>query len=183
MVTIQSPSLLNLQLNTQNLTLKPISLHDQVDLAKNFTYEICEYMDNVPFKNWLQTLAFVRFHLAQIEFEKCLTLTARKNNEFIGSICLSKINSKVPEFGIWVAKEHQNKGYGKEMIQAVYQWALDQNRFDYLLYPSVSINMASRKLAEFIGGHYLYHKQEIIGSHLRTVLYYHLPTTHDFTRN
>jgi [ribosomal protein S5]-alanine N-acetyltransferase len=182
MIAIQNPDLTDLELKTENLILKPISLDDNYDLGKYFTTEVCEFMDNSPFLNWQQLYSFVKYHINQIEFKKCLTLTARKGEEFIGSICLSKINTKVPEFGIWVAEYAQNKGYGKEMIQAVYQWALNQNRFDYLLYPSVSVNEPSRKLAEFIGGHYLYHKLEFIGSSWQTVIYYHIPTTHDYMR-
>jgi RimJ/RimL family protein N-acetyltransferase len=183
MVVAQTSSILDLQFKTKRLVLTPINLDDQIDLAKYFTQEVCEYMDNSPFNNFMETLAFVKYHKAKMEFGYYLTLVARIDGKFVGVVCINKANELVPEFGIWVAKHQQSKGYAKEMIHVAYQWALDQNKYKYILYPSVAENIPSRKLAQYIGGHYLYHNKEMIGSYMRTVIYYHIPTLHDFSRN
>ncbi len=183
MVSIASSNILELKIQTNDLTLHTIDYCDRFDLANYQTDKICELMDNVPFINVNQAITFIKFHIARTEVGKIITMVARKDGEFVGLICLDKINTNIPEFGIWVASHQQNKGYGTQILQALYQWALDQNRFAYILYPSISTNVASRKLAEHIGARYLYHKQELIGSLFHTMIYYHLPTTHDYMKS
>ena len=169
-------------LQTQDLELNPISFEDQQDLIKYLTKDICQFMDNDPFANNHEAKRFIEYHIELMKENRVLTLIARKNNVFVGMICLAKINTGIPEFGLWVAKHQQNKTYGKQMLNAVYKWALEQNKFLYLLYPVIATNLASRKIVEFINGHYLYHKEEIIKQHKHVLMYYHVPTLLNCTK-
>jgi RimJ/RimL family protein N-acetyltransferase len=72
--------------------------------------------------------------------------------EFLGYISIHQVNSKTPELGIWLKKDAHGFHYGYEALNLLKNWAEHRLHYEYLKYPVVKINIASRKLAEKLGG-------------------------------
>ena len=58
----------------------------------------------------------------------------------------------MPELGIWLRKEAQDQGYGREMLTTVIAWAIDRFKPQGFIYPVAEENLRSRRLAEGLGG-------------------------------
>lgn len=81
-----------------------------------------------------------------------LVIMDKASGEFLGCVGLHHIDKKDPEFGIWLKKEAHGNKYGVEAIAALKEWADDNLDYDYIRYPVVKENIASRKIAETVGG-------------------------------
>ena len=63
-----------------------------------------------------------------------------------------RLTPKTPELGIWIKKSAHGHGYGKEAVVALKEWANENIEYEYILYPVVDENYASRRIPEFLGG-------------------------------
>lgn len=81
-----------------------------------------------------------------------LVMTLKDTNEFLGLVGLHGVNSETPVLGIWLKKSAHGKGYGKEAITAIYQWAKENIEFKYLKYSVDKDNIPSIKIPESLGG-------------------------------
>ncbi len=141
-------------IETENLLLKSISLDYKEDIFREFTSEITLYMRPSPPKKIEETIQFIEESLEKnkkgIDF--CAAVLCKKTGEYLGNTGVHRINTKTPELGIWIKKSAHGNGYGKEAVKGMKDWAENNLKYDYLLYPVVYENYASRKIAEFLGG-------------------------------
>jgi RimJ/RimL family protein N-acetyltransferase len=73
------------------------------------------------------------------------------NHEFLGIVALHHIDALEPQVGIWIKEAMHGYGFGREAVAAVVSFAARLGK-QAVLYPVVEQNLASRHLAECLGG-------------------------------
>ncbi|MGJ4854607.1 GNAT family N-acetyltransferase [Labrys sp. La1] len=76
----------------------------------------------------------------------------RRDGLFLGLAGLHRAGSKTPELGIWIREDEHGRGYGREAVAAVAAWASRDPAIQYFQYPVAEANLASRRIAEGLGG-------------------------------
>jgi RimJ/RimL family protein N-acetyltransferase len=106
-----------------------------------------------------------------------LIALTKDTGEFLGVFALEDLGSKTPEMGCWLKHAAHGRGYGREAALAVKNWACNNLSFDYLVWPCMVTNTASRKIAEALGGHIAkeYEKTTAQGVH-SSYVEYHIPS-------
>ncbi len=124
------------------------------DIFEEFTADITTYMFPKPAKKIEETIKFIKTSMAGNKKGNNLQIVVldKKNKEFLGCGGLHKINTKTPELGIWIKKSAHGHGFGKETMIALKEWADENIGYQYILYPVVEKNHASRRIPEFLGG-------------------------------
>jgi RimJ/RimL family protein N-acetyltransferase len=144
----------NIIIETPNLYLKSASLDYKEDIFREFTSDITVYMHPKPPTKIEETIEFVEAAMkANAEGTNLQTVIIDKQSkDFLGLAGLHHIDTKTPELGIWLKKSAHGHSYGKEAIVALKEWADKNLQYEYLLYPVVKENYASRRIPEFLGG-------------------------------
>ncbi|MFZ4632306.1 MAG: GNAT family N-acetyltransferase [Patescibacteria group bacterium] len=139
---------------TEHLILVPINIIYKDTLFKEFTPEVARFLTPQPTGNIENTIFFINDSRGKtIRGEELQLIALNKGtNEFLGCIGLHEINTKQPELGIWFKKSAWGKGYGKESMLALKQWADNNLDYEDIAYPVFKENIPSRKIAEFLGG-------------------------------
>ncbi len=144
----------NITIKTKNLLLQPITLDYKEEIFKEFTPEITIYMFPKSADKIEETIKFIEISMKENKegsnFE--VVVLNKKTKEYLGSAGIHNINTKTPELGIWIKKSAQGNAYGKEAMIAFKEWADNNLDYEYILYPVVDINYASRRIPEFLGG-------------------------------
>src|SRR5215510_11728335 len=81
-----------------------------------------------------------------------LAVRLKTTGEFLGMGGLHRIDCPQPELGIWIRESAQGLGYGREVVAAIVAWGSARIRSAGFVYPVVTENRASRRLAESLGG-------------------------------
>lgn len=143
-----------IQLTGKRLLCKTLCMEYAEDIYKHFTAKITKYMwPNAP-----KTQAEIDQHIleqqqAMSKREELALLVLKKDTkEFLGYISIHKLNTATPEMGIWLKEEAHGHGYGFEALSLLKNWAEENLSFNYLKYPVEKNNLASRALAEKLGG-------------------------------
>lgn len=140
-------------IETKRLIIYPISEKFSQDIFENFTPKITKYMFPASAKELSETNNYIndakRKNQIGEDFQVSFT---NKTGEFIGNGGLHHINTKRPEFGVWVKESAHGHGYGREAMQAMKAWADENLDYEYITYPVDKKNMASRKVAESMDG-------------------------------
>lgn len=84
------------------------------------------------------------------EFAAAIRLA--RTGEFIGMAGLHRLRSDPPELGVWLKEAAHGAGFGREAVARLTRWASDLLRVKAFAYPVAGPNMASRRLAEALGG-------------------------------
>jgi RimJ/RimL family protein N-acetyltransferase len=144
----------NITIETKNLLLKGITLDYKDDMFREFTPEITTYMFPKPAEKIEETIAFINSSIKENTEGSNLQIVIldKKNGEFLGCGGLHHIDAKTPELGIWIKKSAHGHGYGKETMAALKEWADENLDYEYILYPVVEENYASKRIPEFLGG-------------------------------
>lgn len=141
-------------ITTDHLLIRSTSLEDKDDIFREFTAEITTHMFPKPAETIDETVEFITTSMKEnregSNFQ--VTVVKKGTNEFLGCGGLHNIETRTPEFGIWIKKSAHGFGYGREAIVALKQWADENLDYDYLLYPVVENNVPSRKIPESLGG-------------------------------
>lgn len=141
-------------ITTERLLIRSTALEDKDDIFREFTDEITTHMYPKPAETIDETVEFITASMKEnregSNFQ--VTVVDKETDEFLGCAGLHNIETRTPEFGIWLKKSAQGSGYGKEVIHALREWADENLEYDYLLYPVSKINAPSRKIAESLGG-------------------------------
>lgn len=95
-----------------------------------------------------------------------MAVTLRDTGAFLGCFAIDHIGEKNPEMGGWLKADAQGKGYGKEAVAAMREWANSNIEYEHMLWPCAIENVASCGLAESLGGviHREYDKQMVNGA-------------------
>lgn len=141
-------------IKSKRLFLVPIAMRHKNQIFKEFTSEVTKYMFPLPAKKVADSEKFIRSsrrNMARGE-ELVLAVVNKRTKSFMGCAGLHKMNTKHPEFGIWIKKSAQGHGYGREALAALKEWADENVRYEYIYYPVAKANYASRKIPESLGG-------------------------------
>ncbi len=167
--------LLDIEIEGNRLLLKSISLAYKKPIFENFTEEITTYMYPRPPKNTAQAASFIKNSLEGMknEHELILVILKKDSQEFLGCAGIHRINTKHPEFGIWLKQTAHRKGYGLEAITVMKNWCEDNLDCEYFTYPVDEENYPSRRIPEKLGGEIVraYKKRNLSGRILNLLEY------------
>jgi RimJ/RimL family protein N-acetyltransferase len=170
-------NLLDVEISTSRLLLKPISMEYKEAIFSEFTEEITSYTYPQPAKTIAETETFIQESLQGLQAGTNLQLVIllKQTQEFLGCAGLHNLD-KQPELGIWLKKLAHGNRYGREAIAGIKQWAVKNINCDYLTYPVDKQNIASRKIPESLGGTIVRvnDKQNLAGNTLH-LLEYQIP--------
>ena len=168
-------SLLNIEIECNRLLLKSISLAYKKPIFETFTEEITTYMYPRPPKNIGEAASFIKNSLEGMknEHELILVILEKGTQEFLGCAGIHRINSKHPEFGIWLKKTAHHNGYGLETVTAMKNWCEENLDCEYFTYPVDEENYPSRRIPEKLGGEVMrtYQKRNLSGRILNLLEY------------
>lgn len=167
--------LLNIEIESNGILLKSISLAYKKPIFENFTEEITTYMYPRPAKNTGEAASFIKNSLEGMknQHELILVILKKDSQEFLGCAGIHRINTKHPEFGIWLKKTAHGNGYGLEAITAMKNWCEENLDCEYFTYPVDEQNYPSRRIPEKLGGEIIrsYQKKNLNGRILNLVEY------------
>ncbi len=164
-----------LEIESERLRLKAVSLDYQEEIFREFTAEITVFMVPEPPRKNADTIEYIqgamRKNKAGEDFSA--SIFDKKNGEFLGGGGLTHIKSREPHLGIWIKKLAHGHGYGKEAVNALKEWAEENLDYDYLVYPVDRANYSSRRIPESLGGKISAEYEKICpsGKKLNTVEY------------
>lgn len=152
--SIPLANLLETSISSRRLLLQPMSLKYKKVIFREFTDEITVHMTPQPAKHIGETEKFIRDSVENMRKGKELVMAIlnKKTKEFLGCAGLHKINTMHPELGIWIKKPAHGRRYGREAMAVLKQWADKNLQYEYITYPVVIKNIASRKIPESLGG-------------------------------
>ncbi len=144
----------NLEIITDRLLIKLISLEYKDAIFREFTKEVARFLIPQPTGDIKDTVNFINQSRKNSLAGNDLQLIAldKKNGEFLACVGVHAPDTKVPELGLWFKKSAWGKGYGKESMMALKSWIQDNLDYEKIRYPVFKENIASRKIIEFLGG-------------------------------
>ena len=151
---VEKDGLLGQEIPTERLNLVPLSMKYRDEIFTEFDNEITTHMYPRSAKKISETEDFINEAMKQLKAGTDLQLAIldKDSNEFLGCAGLHHVDKKTPEFGVWVKKSAHGKALGREAMQALKKWADENLEYEYLLYPVAGENIASKKIAESMGG-------------------------------
>ncbi len=168
-------NLRNIIIETERLRLAPIEMKHAPSIFSEFTEEITTYMFPAAAKNITETENFVRQELEKIRKGESLTviITDKTGGGFLGVESAVDIHKKIICFGIWLKKSAHGNKYGQEAMKGLKDWIDNNIKYEYIFYPVDKRNVASRKVAESLGGviRAKYKKKNMSGNILDEVEY------------
>jgi RimJ/RimL family protein N-acetyltransferase len=165
----------NLVIATQRISLIPISERFSKDIYREFTTEITRYMMPPPPQDISETLEFIRSSIKGMQrSEEFVFVIVDTEAQFLGCAGLhARESSLTPELGIWIKKSAHGSALGWEAVRCLRDWASENLKVSAFIYPVDKSNMASRKIAESLGGKII-KEQEVLslsGNLLDEVVY------------
>lgn len=142
-------------ISCERIKLAPISAVYSEDIFKEFTDEITRYMVPATPSNIDQINDFIQSSIDSMQnnIDLTLAIVEKTNDEFLGVCGLhGRFNRNEPVLGIWLKKSAHGYKYGQEAIRALADWARHNVIFEHMVYPCDKDNVASRKIAESLGG-------------------------------
>ena len=144
----------NIIIETENLCLTGITLDYKDNIFREFTTEITTHMTPKSAETIEETIEFIETSIKENKdgsnFQ--MVILDKKSKDFLGCGGLHHIDRKTPELGIWIKKSAHGHGYGKEAMIAFKEWADKNLDYEYILYPVVEENYASKRIPEFLDG-------------------------------
>jgi len=142
-----------IKINTERLILKPISEEFISEVNQYFTTEITVYMPYDPDGNKQDTINFIQSSIDNLknQTEIVFVILNNSNKEFIGCCGIHNINSESVKIGLWIKKDSQSKGFGKETVTNLLHFIEANFNIDYIIYPVDEENIRSRKIPEGLG--------------------------------
>lgn len=171
--------LAGLVIESERLHMRIVTVDDAQAIYHHFTSEITRYMFHKPPASLAEVEQFVQEAraCASAAINLQLAVMTRADNDFLGVCGLHKLKTdEAPETGIWIKKAAQGLQYGLEAVTAVKNWAASTLDYSCLLYPVDRDNLASRALAEKLGGLQAggYSRENSAGTRLN-IITYHIP--------
>lgn len=148
------PDFTQFELETERLLLIAITMDYLEVIFDEFTPEVTLFMYPRSPHRIEETMQFIRESLVGLERGSNLQLVIleKETREFLGCVGLHDINSRVPEFGIWLKESAHGHGYGMEAIKELHNWAMGKLEFEYIKYPVDEENYPSRRIPEALNG-------------------------------
>jgi [ribosomal protein S5]-alanine N-acetyltransferase len=169
-------NLLQIEIITNRLVLIAIGMQYKAEIFREFTEEITTYMYPRAANDISDTEYFIEESLQELRegYNLQLVILKKDTKEFLGCTGIHRINTKVPEFGIWLKKSAQGNYYGFETIAALQQWGEENLDCEGFIYPVDRDNYSSRRIPERLGGEIVnkYNKKNLSGNMLHVVEYW-----------
>lgn len=143
-----------LKIETERLLLVPISMEYKEDIFREFRGDVIKYMF-APAPDTIEDIEkLIKKWRRQLKngTRLFMGITKKDSGEFLGCAALEDINKKNPEAGGWLKKSAHGEHYGQEAIAALKNWADENLEYDCIIWPCAEVNLASRKVAESLGG-------------------------------
>jgi [ribosomal protein S5]-alanine N-acetyltransferase len=149
-------NLLQEKIETERLVLEPVSLKYANEMLEELTEEIVRFLSFYKPKSVNEEIDFINDSIKGMKNGKKLMLVVldKATREYLGNTGIENIDTKTPEIGIWIKKSAHGRKIGREAVLGVKKWADTNLVFDYIIYPFHKDNIASRKIAEALGGIY-----------------------------
>jgi len=146
-------NLLDVEIITSRLLLKPIAWEYKEEIFSEFTEEITIYMYPRPARTMAETESFIKESLEGLRKGINLTfvILVKESKEFLGCTGLHQLDKK-PTLGIWLKQAAHGNKYGLEAITGIKEWVDTNLDCEYLSYSVDKRNIASRKIPELLGG-------------------------------
>ena len=141
-------NLFNVEIETKRLVLKPVSLEYKDMIFSEFTDDTTKFMFPSTPKQIEETEKFIQESRDKMKKRTDLSVSIfnKETNEFLGGGGIHNLNTKTPELGIWIKKSAHGNKYGREAVAGLKDWADKNLDYEYLLYPVVKENIASKKI-------------------------------------
>lgn len=140
------------QINKE-IKLVPISLNYLEDIFTSFDVDVIKYLPmKTPPLKIEETKNFIQDAQKKFLDRSDFIWVILKNSSFIGCCGIRDIKTKAGNFGYWIKKEEQGKGYGKAVAIKIFQWCFENLDIDYIKYPVDKRNIKSIKIIESLGG-------------------------------
>jgi [ribosomal protein S5]-alanine N-acetyltransferase len=145
---------LSLTIAGDRIQLVTLSNQFDQDIFREFTEEVTLYMFPSPAKEIAETRRFITESRQAIQAGHNFQFAIlSKTDEFLGCCGLhGEENVRTPELGIWLKKSAHGKGYGREAIHILVDWARRNIHVDAFIYPVDRRNIPSRKIPESLNG-------------------------------
>ncbi|RWI90599.1 GNAT family N-acetyltransferase [Mesorhizobium sp.] len=142
------------EIKSERLSLKLFTPGDAEELYACITPSITRFMQWEPPRSSAAFGAVWRSWLEPNLDGSDLHFVVRRSQDgrCLGLVGLHAANTVSPELGIWLNEGAQGQGIGREAIAAVVAWASEKLAPDSFDYPVAEENIASRKIAERLGG-------------------------------
>ena len=147
--------LLSLVIEGDRIKLLVIDNKFATDIFREFTEEVTTYMIPSPTESIEETRSFIAASRRGMEagYNLQFAVISKATEEFLGNCGLHGENKvKTPEIGIWLKKDAHGKGYGREAVRTLVNWAKENINLDYFTYPVDRRNAQSRKIPESLEG-------------------------------
>ena len=141
-------------ITTDRLKLVPLSEKYAQDIFKELTPEVTTYMFPRSPQKIEETLEYINSQISKIKSgeEMPVVILDKNSGEFLGGGGAHKLSTNTPELGIWIKKSAHGHKFGLEAVVGLKNWIEKNIQFEYIIYPVDRQNIASVKIAEFIGG-------------------------------
>ncbi len=142
-----------LELVGERLLLRLFQPDDADEIFACITPSLTRYMAWEPSPTRAAFASVWRSWAPLAESGRDLIFVVRRHDGlFLGLAGLHRAHSKAPELGIWIREDEHGRGYGREAVAAVADWASRDAGIDHFEYPVAEANLASRRIAESLGG-------------------------------
>jgi RimJ/RimL family protein N-acetyltransferase len=166
-------------IETKRLRIQPISEKNILDVYKNFTIDITQYMYPQPTGHIKDAEVFIRESMKGLKEGTNLqmVMVLKDTDEFIGCLGLHNVGTPDPELGLWVKKSAHSHGYGLEGIRGIVEWARENLELDHFRYPVDRNNRSSRRIPVTIGGSFAksYKRPNMDESKILDIVEYWIP--------
>jgi [ribosomal protein S5]-alanine N-acetyltransferase len=144
-------------LETSRLLLVPKSTAHANCIFLEYREPVTRYLNHAQPENLSLLLEQIEEQKAAMKTGQALFLSvlSKGSEEFLGCFSLENLGSAHPELGGWLKESAQGNRYAQEAAGKIKQWADSHIAYRHLLWPCAVENIASRKLAESLGGYVL----------------------------
>lgn len=140
---------MDLQIATERLTIKPLTLSYIEPYHKEFTPEVTRYQYPDPFPDLETANAVLPGFMEDMERGDMLELVILDPRDgFLGSAEVFGLREEAPELGIWLKSSAQGLGYGREALEGLLGYLDGLGRYSYYIYEADERNLPSIRLAE-----------------------------------
>ncbi|RWF48361.1 MAG: N-acetyltransferase [Mesorhizobium sp.] len=142
------------EIKSERLRLKLFTSDDAAEVFAAITPAITRFMQWEPPRSPAAFAEVWRSWLAPILNGSDLHFVARSlaDGRCLGLVGLHAAKTGCPEIGIWIREDVHGNGIGREAVAAVAAWASEEFNPDCFEYPVAEENVASRRIAEGLGG-------------------------------
>lgn len=142
------------EIRSDRLCLKLFTVGDAEEVFAAITPAITRFMQWEPPRSRAAFAEVWRSWLAPILDGSDLHFVVRAlaDDRCLGLVGLHAAKSVCPEIGVWIREDVHGNRIGREAVAAVAAWASHELNPDCFEYPVAEDNVASRRIAEGLGG-------------------------------